>query len=321
MANMTPSRLGAQDGSTGSYALDNALFLKVFSGEVLTAFAETNVFLPNTYVRTIQSGKSASFPATWKAGAAYHTPGAQLTGSQTIKHNERVIVVDDLLVSDVFIANIDEAKNHYDVRSIYSAEMGAAMAREIDKRLAKVGILAARASATVSGGNGGTVVNGGATLGTDGELLATSIFAAAQAMDEKDVPPMDRKAYFKPAQYYLLAQSTKVLNRDWGGAGSYADGKVFRVAECDIVKTNNLPTTNIVAAVSGEQNTYYGDFTLTKGLVMHKSAVGTVKLMDLATEMTTGDWNVAHQGTLLVAKYAMGHGILRPEASAELKQV
>jgi hypothetical protein len=29
-------------------------------------------------------------------------------------HNERVISIDGLLISDAFIANIDEAMNHYD---------------------------------------------------------------------------------------------------------------------------------------------------------------------------------------------------------------
>ena len=58
------------------------------------------------------------------------------------------------------------------------------------------------------------------------------------------------------------------------------------------------------------------DATSTAALVMHKAAVGTVKLMDLAME---SDYDIRRQGTLMVAKYAMGHGILRPAAAVELK--
>jgi len=47
----------------------------------------------------------------------------------------------------------------------------------------------------------------------------------------------------------------------------------------------------------------------------HASAVGTVKLLDLRTEM---GYDIRRQGTLLVAKYAVGHGILRPEAAVNL---
>ena len=47
------------------------LFLKVFSGEVLTAFARNNIFNEQLHsVRTITSGKSAQFPVTGAATAA-----------------------------------------------------------------------------------------------------------------------------------------------------------------------------------------------------------------------------------------------------------
>lgn len=58
------------------------------------------------------------------------------------------------------------------------------------------------------------------------------------------------------------------------------------------------------------------DASNTVALVAHPSAVGTVKLMDLATEM---EYQINRQGTLLVAKYAVGHGVLRPEAAVQLK--
>lgn len=64
MANISPSRIGAQNNDVGTYAKDTALFLKVFSGEVLKAFKEVNVALERSMVRTISSGKSAQFPAT-----------------------------------------------------------------------------------------------------------------------------------------------------------------------------------------------------------------------------------------------------------------
>jgi hypothetical protein len=140
--------------------------------------------------------------------ASYHTPGTEIVG-KTIAGNERVIVIDDLLISPVFIASIDEAKTHYDVRSEYSKQAGAALARAMDKNLAQVGLLAARASATVTGGNGGTSITSATAL-TSASALETAAFAAAQALDEKDVPEEDRYLYLKPAQYYLLINSARV---------------------------------------------------------------------------------------------------------------
>ena len=123
MTAATPSRSG-QIGATGA---TDALWLKVFAGEVLTAY-ETAVKLKGTVrERSISGAKSASFPATFKTSANYHTPGAEILG-KAIKHNEIVITLDDLLISDVFVADIDELKNHYDVRAPYSAELGNSLA-------------------------------------------------------------------------------------------------------------------------------------------------------------------------------------------------
>jgi hypothetical protein len=155
-------------------------------------------------------------------------------------------------------------------------------------------------------------------LPTDGDALAEAMFDSAQLFDEKDVAEDDRFFFVKPEQFYALARSTKVLNRDWGGEGSYAGGNVIRVAGITIVKTNNLPTANVAAGTvsAGTDDKYAGDFSNSIGLMMHPSAVGTVKLMDLGME---GEYQISKQGTLMVAKYAVGHGILRPEAAIELR--
>jgi len=66
---------------------------------------------------------------------------------------------------------------------------------------------------------------------------------------------------------------------------------------------------------------YNGDFSgLASGgakgfLAGTKEAIGTVKLLDLATE---SEYQIQRQGTLFVAKYAMGHGVLRPECSVKV---
>lgn len=321
MANATPTRSGQINAVGGSFANDNALFLKVWAGEVLTAFKTACVMLSLTMVRTIQHGKSAQFPKMWKASALYHTPGAELNGSQIIKGNERIITIDDLLVSDVFVANIDEAKQHYDVRSHYSFEQGQALARSIDKNLLQLGVLAARSASDFTGGDGfGGSQLTNAAYDTTADALAQGIYDALQVLDEKDVPETDRVVVLRPKHYNLLMQSTKSINRDFNpntDNGAYADGKVFRIGGATIIKSNQLPNSN-VTAIAGQQNTYAVDATHTVALVCHKSVVGTVKLLDMAMESEYTAWR---QGTLMVAKMAVGHGILRPEAAVELKKL
>lgn len=318
MSNAIVSRLGQINGAGAT----DALFLKVFAGEVLTSFEKTNVMMDKHQVRTISNGKSAQFPVMGRGSAYYHTPGDFIAGGK-LKAAERTITIDELLIAPAFIANIDEAKNHYDVRSVYSKELGAKLANTMDKHVLQTAVLAARATKTIDDADqfGGTQLTlGAAGDENSGDALAEAMFEAARIFDEKEVPADQRFFFVRPAQFYALARSTKVLNRDWGGEGSYAAGNVIRVAGVTIVKTNNLPSANVAAGSleAGTGDKYAGDFSKTVALAMHPSAVGTVKLLDLGME---SEYQINRQGTLMVAKYAVGHGILRPEAALEVRAV
>lgn len=316
MSNTTPSRLGQALGTGDA----EALFLKLFAGEVMTIFESANVTKGRTMVRSIQNGKSSQFPVMGRASAFYHVPGNEILGG-SIKHNEKIITIDDLLIAPVFLADIDEAKNHYDVRSHYSTEVGRVLAQIWDKQVLQVGVLAARtATANIPGeGVAGTVITEAvANDFNDPDKLAAAFYAAAQTFDEKNVPEEDRVCYLPPVSYYKLIQSDKTISRDFGGQGDRAKGTIFEVAGIEIVKTNNLPNTNITTGVqAGTGSKYIGDFSKTAGLFMHKSAVGTVQLMDLSTR---ADYDPRRIGTQIMSKLAIGHGVLRPEAAIELKK-
>ena len=318
--NFDATRLGLiNNAGGGSFAGDNAMFLKVWAGEVLTAFRKSTVFEALHKVRTISSGKTAQFPIIGVNSASYHTPGNQIIGTQQ-KVAEATVNIDDKLISSVFLADIDEAKNHYDVRSQFSAEMGNALAYTFDKNVAAV---IAKAARTATHFNtdlpGGTRIKivASSKAAITGAQLATALFAAAQKMDENSLPEGERYCCLAPAEYYKLVQTTDVINRDWGGQGAYADGTVLKVAGIDIIKSNHLPTTNR-SAVTGENNAYDADYTKSVALVWNPGAAGTVKLMDLKMETTGGDVHALWQGTFMVASMACGTGILRPDCAIEI---
>ena len=345
MANgsIIPSRLG-QSNLSGDV---NALFLKVFSNEVLTTFEEANVMKELHTVRTISSGKSAQFPTMGKASAKYHTPGADIfesgsTYASQIKHKERVINIDDVLVAATSIANIDELKNHYDVRSAYSTELGRALAKRFDEATMKTLVAASQvnhADRANPDASQGIVIDLGSTgmpanVDTAANLIAL-FRIIAQKLDEQDIPSEDRFAVLAPEQYYLLAGSdSNAINRDFGGAGSIASGSILKLSGISIKTSNNLLTSGIVSnSVTGDDvnaaNNPFDDadggsagkgyldagLNTLKLVAGHKSAIGTVKLMDLAVE---SEYSMSKQATLMLAKYAMGHGILRPEAAVSV---
>jgi len=314
MSNATVSFLGKTNNGSDA----NSLFLKVFSSEVLASFQRENKMLGMSTVRTISNGKSAQFPAIGRTTASYHTAGNEIVGS-VINHAEKVITIDDVLLSSAFISSIDDAKNHYDVRSQYSKEMGSALAKKTDAHLLQLTVLGARASATVTGGDGGSVITD-SDANTNMTSLIDSIFEGAEDLDNKDVPEDDRYCVVPPNIYYELVQNDKLVNRDFSNAnGDFGKGVVMEVAGIKIVKLNTATSsfTDLSSASNtGQNNTYRGNFATTVASIFHKSAVGTVKLLDLALE---SEYDMRRQGTLMISKYAMGHGILRAESCVEIK--
>ena len=288
MANFTVTQSGAINNAGDS----KALFLKQFSGEVLAAFNNANVMMsPDKHIiRTISSGKSAQFPMIGRTSAAYMTPGEQLLGT-AINHAERVITIDDLLVANTFIFNLDEAMNHYDVRGEYSTQLGEALALHADERVLRMGYLAARSTSPVTGEPGGTELVDLA-MDSDINVFVANVFAAAAALDGKNIPSENRTLYVSPTKYYELLDHPKTIHKDFGGEGSYAKGVIAMIAGIAVQKTNNLPSTNITTGLSK----YQGDFSTSVALIMHPSAVGTVKLLDLSIE---SDYMVDRQGTLM----------------------
>ena len=323
MANASPVKFGnANSGATR----DDALFLKVFAGEVITSFDRASKTQGADMVRSISNGKSATFPVMGRIGASYHAVGTEITGSD-INHNEKVITINDLLISSVFVSNIEEAKNHWDVRSAYSTEIGRALAFQKDKHILQTIGQASLASASITGGDATTnIVNTGIASATDStaaNAMIDAIFEAAKELDANYVPSEGRKCFMRLEEYYKLANATNAVNVDFSGNGSIAEGKVHKIAGIELVPVAHFVDSNVTSGTDAGSATNGGstpqavDLSNFVALVSHPSAVGTVKLMDLAVEK---EYDIRRQGTLMVAKYSMGHGVLRPEAAVGIKE-
>lgn len=59
MSNASVSFIGANNGVNSTVDEQRALFLKLFSGEVIKSFEKTTVCLDKHRIRTITAGKSA----------------------------------------------------------------------------------------------------------------------------------------------------------------------------------------------------------------------------------------------------------------------
>jgi hypothetical protein len=343
MANADLKRVGQIKGTGGAWAAGatqqdgyRALFLKLGSAEVLSAFEEYCVFKGKTKERNIRGGKSMAFPITGKQSAAYHQPGTEITGGTNDPSdlNERVLTLDSLMIADAAIAEVDELMAYWPARQEITRELGRALAYEYDKRVARIIFAAANnsteplAKAINTGRTGATVTLGadytgaGATRQAKGDALVNAIFDARIAMEQKDVPTDNLYAVFGPDDYYAITMSSRAINTDFNGGngsnGTIADGRTLRVAGIPIYSSNHV-TQSAYTLVAGDCNAEYAqDLSSCKGLVFHKDCAGVLTLLSPALQVTSGDWNVSHQSTLMVARQNIGMGVLRAECAVSI---
>lgn len=315
MANSTPNRPGQNLGAGDA----RALMLDLFGGEVITAFESSTLMRDKHQTKTLSKGKSFRFPAIWRASGGYHTPGTEITGDQ-IQHTEIVVDPDDKLVSSVFVADIDELLNHFDVRAPYTKELGEFLARHYDANVIRMILLAARGGALFTGDQGGTGLVD-ANLATSATALIDSISAAKQAMDEKDVPVNSQPvhALFKPAQWYLIARSDKNLNKDFnGGVGSIRSMTLNTIDDIQVHKSN------IASSVFGADDSantaipaaYRAKFGTTVGAVWTPMAACSAIVQDVGFQIVD---QPEKQGTLLLSRMMVGTRKLRNKCAVELR--
>lgn len=305
----------------------DALFMKVFSGEVLTAFARNTVMMSRHQVRTIDHGKSASFAVMGRTRAKYLAPGNSLDDQRKkFEHSEKIIAIDGLLTADCLITDIDDAMNHYDVRVEYSRQLGEALAQSADcaiiNELANMAAKEAPEAAENIPDNGvgtekvqgtgkafefetGLAISQSADYGNK---IIEGLLAARAAFTKNYVPMGDRYCLLTPEGYSALIKALMPDSANYQALFDPNSGKLQTICGFEVIEVPHL----LNDGVDGKHklNTKFTAAKL-QGIVFHRSAVGTVKLKDLAMERAR---RAEYQADQIIAKYAMGHGGLRPEA-------
>ena len=249
----TPSRAGSDP---------RELFLKLYAGEVMTAFQTRNVMMPLGRVRTISKGKEAQFIMTGKyRDAAYHTPGNRIAPDANASHSERLVTIDDLLINAQFIPRIDEAIQHYDVRNVYTQEAGYGLSKVADQNILRVLTKAAlatnveRASKLINNYKSfdqedfsANITIGSTADGSDSrkpKFIAKAIMDARRELEKIGAPLDGLVCIMSTDSYYDLFDHTtatdvvdlSIFNRDFGGTGAIGSMQAPTIAGIPIVTT------------------------------------------------------------------------------------
>lgn len=268
--------------------------------------------------------KSAQFPVFGRATAAYLKPGKSLDDlRENIPGAEKIIQIDGLLTTSQLIGDLDEALTHFDVRGEYSKQMGEALAQASDGAvLTEVAKMVVANKENLTGLGKGEILTtkmDAADIGVTQKMglkLVEMLLNVKTKMSQNYVPANERYVFMTPTGVNALVASLVAINHDYGAVATITEGNVLRVAGFDIIETPHLTAGGAAVndgVIQGEGHvfpTQYKDNCVF--IAMHRTAVGTVKLKDLAIERAR---RAEYQADMLVASYAMGHGGLRPEAA------
>ena len=307
------------------------LFLKMFTGEVLTAFSRATVTGGKFSERTIEHGKSALFPIVGRAKAKYLKAGKNLDDLRTpIEHNERTIVIDGLLTADSLIFDLDDAMNHFDIRGKYAKELGEALAVAQDcailAEVAKMVVaqeenIEDNQTTGVKGTGKGLLVSKSVAAADYGETSAMgiAIFEALlkikTKMSENNVPQSDRNCYIKPMALNALIANKDIINKLYGATMTIEGNQPpkligFNLIEAPLLTEGGTDDANVSQGAGHVFPAAYKDTC--QFIVAHPSSAGILTLKGLGMEHAR---RPEYQADQFIAKYAKGFGGLRPEAA------
>ena len=330
----------AQVGALSSIE-DSNLWIPTWSGEVLHAYDEYNMFEKMVDSRVIASGTTVEFPVTgtialkdaWEAGEELGGGGSTTT-KFTIGLDRRPIA------AHFELDNIDVMIQQFEFRSELARQAGLTLANERDRQIARLLVRGAqtgsRMHAKLNAG-GFDAAYGGTSyyFSTDdtsvdaiaeNEAGALQILAAVEAemvkYRELDIPEAGLTVVVTPGMFNQIrrlgiatvsdagtlfgANGTSPLFGTQTSAPALAGSLSYMGAS--IVSSNHLPSGDLTN--DGKDSNYLVDATGVVALMFARQGVASVKKQGLKVDSVE---DVRRNTNFTVASMFSGGGVLRPE--------
>ncbi len=314
---MTYSPVGSNNGTgTGSLPTasgDRELFAKRFSTDVLKYFMDTNVAKALITSKSIDSGKSESFPVVGNATAVDIANDGGELAIQNLKATEREIAIGDLTVAHAWITDLDKAMVHYDSQSAQAESIGRALAKKVDQDVIAEVIAAGAIVDSASASSYGLkdfaddiyTSEISASLGTGAAVYNACILAVTEHA-QKDVVG-EPVFLVRPAQYFMLLNNPLQTGLTWVNDPFAQSGKVPMLLGKKVIYSPHFPALGGSTIATGEVG----------AVLFSKEAVGQLELMSVSTRI---DYIPQRLSNLVVGKMAVGYGVLNHSCAINIKQ-
>jgi len=330
-------------GPSGGVAGANKLWLPLWSGEVIHAYDQYNIFENIITNKSLTGGFSWEFPVTGTVtlNAAWEA-GQELVGGDSSSTTFKVNLDKRPMAAHFECDNVDSLVTQWDYRSELARQAGQTLANNRDKQIA-VSILAACAVDPLNSDPRGSLnfpapveVSDNAASAVD-EGAALKILKAIEDyfvfMQENDYPTNNVYCVVTPKVFQTIrglgiTRATNetnafVKNPVFGGvaeAGNLGSPLTMGMNNlndsleymgCRIIKSNHLPLTDLSSAAIGaaKYNLVCNTIKL-HGMIFQPEAIAGLSLMGMKVDTVQ---DVRRNTQFTVASMLKGTGILRPE--------
>ena len=340
---LSPARTSASAVTTGGVAGVNKLWLPLWSGELMHAYDQYNIFENLIGTKSLVGGTSWEFPITGTVGLVPSwNAGVELTAGVTTASTTFKVNLDPRPMAAHFETdNIDLLITQWDYRNELARQAGLTLANARDKQIISTLIAAAvvpqigtdtrsltfPAPAVVDV----TQAAIGVAVSTCTQNAALLILQAIEnylvTMQENNYPNMDVYCAVPPKVFQVIRalgiprtdaaftnQPLFTGGQAYGGQGMTMDGGMNNLSDTleymgvKICKTNHIPRAT-VAAGAAKYNLTCGTVNIF-GIIFQKEAVAGLSLMGMKVDTVQ---DVRRNTQFTVASMMKGTGILRPE--------
>jgi len=333
---------------SGGSAGANKLWLPLWSGEVINAYDQYNIFENVITNKTLSGGFSYEFPVTGTVALnAAWDAGEELIGGDSSSTTFKVNLDKRPMAAHFETDNVDLLVTQWDYRSELARQAGLTLANTRDRQIA-MALLAAcavpvlssdpRGLVTASLPVPGVVGTGAASAAADQEALniLKEIENYLVQMQENDFPVNNVYCAVTPKVFQVIRALG--IPRTAATAGEFQRYPLFGASEevgglgaplavgmnmlsdsldymgVKIIKTNHLPNTDVSAtagaAIGGTKYNLNASGIKLHGIIFQPEAVAGLSLMGMKVDTVQ---DVRRNTQFTVASMMKGTGILRPE--------
>jgi hypothetical protein len=337
-------RTSLTDGPNGGAAGANKLWLPLWSGEVINAYDQYNIFENLISSKSLSGGFSYEFPVTGLVSLnASWDAGEELVGGDSSSTTFKVNLDKRPMAAHFETDNVDLLITQWDYRSELARQAGLTLSSTRDKQIVSALIAASVAAPLASDPRGLGVSNFpapaivstataaiGVSVSTCTETVALAILQAVEnylvIMQENDYPVQNVMCAVPPKVFQVIralgiprattafANQPLFTGNDIYGAGSSINTGMNSLSDSldymgvKIVKTNHIPRAT-VAAGQAKYNLTCGTVDIF-GIIFQKEAVAGLSLMGMKVDSIQ---DIRRNTQFTVASMLKGTGILRPE--------